>query len=39
MNIDKVWDQGITGRNMTVAVIDDGVNYKHIDLESNYVSA
>ena len=39
MNIDQVWNQGITGRNVTVAVVDDGVNYKHADLEGSYVSA
>ena len=38
MNIDKVWNQGITGKNVIVAVVDDAVDFRHADLKRNYVS-
>lgn len=38
MNIDKVWNQGITGKNVIVAVVDDAVDFRHGDLRLNYVS-
>lgn len=31
----KAWEKGITGRNVTVAIIDTGVNYNHIDISPN----
>ena len=32
VNADKVWDMGYTGKGVIVAVIDSGVNYKHVDV-------
>ena len=32
VNADKVWDLGLTGNGVIVAVIDSGVNYNHVDL-------
>ena len=38
MNIDKVWQQGVTGKGIVVAVVDDGLQQSHPDLQDNYVS-
>jgi subtilisin family serine protease len=32
VNADQVWDDGITGEEVVVAVLDTGVNYNHLDL-------
>lgn len=32
VNADDVWELGITGEGVVVAVIDSGVNYNHVDL-------
>ena len=37
MNIDQVWQQGITGKGIVVAVVDDGLQQSHPDLRDNYV--
>lgn len=37
-NVVPVYKMGITGRNVTVAVVDDGVEHGHPDLEGNFVS-
>lgn len=29
------WDQGITGKYLTIAILDTGVDFKHIDLKNN----
>lgn len=34
VNAPQVWDQGFTGQNILVSVIDSGVNYNHDDLEN-----
>ena len=39
MNIHKVWEQGITGKGIVVAVVDDGLQESHPELRDNYVSA
>jgi len=36
MNIDKVWQQGVTGKGIVVAVVDDGLQEFHPDLKDNY---
>ncbi|OAF70850.1 Dibasic-processing enzyme [Intoshia linei] len=37
MNIQNVWKQGITGKNVTIAIIDDGIESNHPDLSDNYI--
>lgn len=36
INVLDVWESGITGRGVTVCVIDDGLEWKHPDLRDNY---
>jgi kexin len=36
MNVGKVWLQGITGKNATVCIIDDGLDFDSLDLKPNY---
>ena len=31
-----VWKQGITGRDVVVTILDDGIEYTHPDLKDNY---
>lgn len=38
LNVEAAWAQGYTGKNVTTAIMDDGVDYKHLDLEDNYNS-
>ena len=35
VNADHVWEQGYTGKNVVVAVLDSGTNEKHHDIKSN----
>lgn len=35
VNAPEVWRQGYTGQNVVVAVIDTGVDYRHLDLKNN----
>ena len=37
LNVAAAWAQGITGKNITTAIMDDGVDYMHPDLINNYV--
>lgn len=37
MNVSKLWDQGITGTGVRVALIDDGLDYTSLDLKDNFV--
>ncbi|XP_062536420.1 neuroendocrine convertase 2 [Armigeres subalbatus] len=39
LNVQAAWDQGITGKNITTAIMDDGVDYMHPDLKFNYNAA
>nr|XP_018916303.1 PREDICTED: neuroendocrine convertase 2 [Bemisia tabaci] len=36
LNVEAAWAQGVTGRNVTTAIMDDGVDYMHADLKNNY---
>lgn len=38
LNVIPVWEKNITGKGIVVAVVDDGVEIEHRDLEENYVS-
>lgn len=34
----KAWAMGFTGKNITTAIMDDGVDYMHPDIKNNFVS-
>nr|AYH52218.1 putative prohormone processing protease [Homarus americanus] len=36
LNVEAAWAQGFTGRNVTTAIMDDGIDYMHPDLRNNY---
>ncbi|CAG9532964.1 unnamed protein product [Cercopithifilaria johnstoni] len=36
LNVEKAWVLGITGKNVTTAIMDDGVDYMHPDLAKNF---
>lgn len=36
MSVVPVWKKGITGKNVVVTVVDDGIDYNHPDLKRNY---
>jgi len=36
LNVKAAWEQGVTGKNVTTAIMDDGVDYMHLDLRDNY---
>lgn len=38
INVTGVWERNITGRGVTVVVVDDGVEHTHQDIQPNYVS-
>ncbi|XP_028408111.1 proprotein convertase subtilisin/kexin type 6-like [Dendronephthya gigantea] len=35
--IDDVWKKGYTGKNITVAIVDDGIKYTHKEFEGRYL--
>lgn len=37
MNVYPVWSQGITGRDVVVSILDDGIEKDHPDIKKNYV--
>ena len=39
INVEPVWKEGITGRGVVVAILDDGLEYTHPDLEQNFLLA
>jgi len=39
INVLPVWEQGITGVGVTVAMVDDGLDYTHDDLAMNFVNS
>ncbi|XP_064788549.1 neuroendocrine convertase 2 isoform X2 [Oncorhynchus masou masou] len=36
LNVAEAWGLGYTGRGITIAIMDDGIDYLHPDLASNY---
>ncbi|CAB4067962.1 PCSK2 [Lepeophtheirus salmonis] len=36
LNVQAAWAQGVTGKNVTTAIMDDGVDYIHPDIAHNY---
>ncbi|XP_078313201.1 furin-like protease kpc-1 isoform X2 [Crassostrea virginica] len=36
MNVRSAWEQGVTGRNVVVTILDDGIEKDHPDLMDNY---
>ena len=38
LNVEEAWAMGFTGKNVTTAIMDDGVDYTHPDLMFNFVS-
>lgn len=38
MNVKSAWEDGFTGKEVLVAVVDDGVNMNHPNLRLNFVS-
>ena len=36
LNLTGVWFQGITGKNVTITLLDDGVDYEHPDIKDNF---
>ncbi|KAK4565453.1 pheromone processing endoprotease [Recurvomyces mirabilis] len=39
INVTGVWEQGITGKNSTVCIVDDGLDMDSDDLKANYFQA
>jgi hypothetical protein len=37
LNVEEAWAMGYTGKNITTAIMDDGVDYTHPDLKNNFV--
>lgn len=38
LNVEEAWAMGYTGKNITTAIMDDGVDYTHPDLMNNFVN-
>jgi len=36
INVELVWEQGITGRGIIIGIVDDGLQYRHPDIADNY---
>ena len=36
INVTSVWNRNITGRTVTVAIVDDGVEWTNQDIRDNY---
>ena len=38
MNVERAWEQGVTGKGVVISILDDGIEHTHPDLKDNYVS-
>lgn len=38
MNVKEAWLNGYTGKNVTIVIVDDGLDYEHPDFEGKYVT-
>ena len=38
MNVMGAWKRGVTGKNVVITILDDGIERTHDDLKDNYVS-
>lgn len=38
LHVIPVWQKGITGKGVVITVLDDGLEWNHTDIYSNYVS-
>ena len=38
MNVKSAWLSGYTGKNVSIVIIDDGLDHEHPDFEGKYVS-
>jgi len=36
MNVEEAWEQGYSGKGVTVTILDDGIEHTHDDLKDNY---
>ena len=36
MNVQEAWTQGVTGKGVSVTILDDGIEKSHPDLVANY---
>lgn len=36
LNVEEAWNLGYTGKGVTIAIMDDGIDYLHLDLAPNY---
>ena len=36
MNVQEAWMQGVTGKGVSVTILDDGIEKSHPDLVANY---
>ena len=39
LNVRNAWLNGYTGKNVTIVIVDDGLDYEHPDFEGKYVSS
>ena len=37
LNVERAWEQNITGRGAVVSILDDGIEYTHPDFKNSYV--
>lgn len=39
MNVEKAWRRGVSGKGISISILDDGLQYRHPDLLQNFVSS